>query len=385
MPIFLSTTVAMSLVMQPGLSRRMERGRPQVSRSHGHLLRMFGNSTTQILLEITALKWLSVRWMSMVGSPIRRSCLKRLRTSPFLLHSLDIGNAVDQTEPAYSWTISLVRTSDDATVFSHTTSLLDATPFVETVLIDYTGDPGEDYLLLFDDGGANTVRSAIDNLSFSEVAPSPLSLSVNRDTGEVFLGNSSGITVGIDSYEITSVSNSLDPVGWNSLEDQDFEGNGVPGTGNGWEEAGGIGTYQLIESYLQGGSTFTDGVSISLGSAFDVGAEEDLDFSYHVTGGPAILTSGEVDYVNGVVLLGDVNLDKVVNGLDVDPFVDVLLNGPYQDEADMNIDGEVNGLDVDPFVEAVVGGGLQAVPEPSTLALLVLALVGAGVLAYSRP
>ena len=39
----------------------------------------------------------------------------------------------------------------------------------------------------------------------------------------------------------------------------------------------------------------------------------------------------------------------------------------------MNLDGVVNGLDIDPFVAAVVGGGLQAVPEPSTIALLALA------------
>ena len=70
----------------------------------------------------------------------------------------------------------------------------------------------------------------------------------------------------------------------------------------------------------------------------------------------------------------DGNLDGVVNGLDVDPFVDVLLNGPFQTEADMNQDGEVNGLDVDSFVAAVVGGGTQQIPEPSTLLLVLVAL-----------
>jgi hypothetical protein len=71
--------------------------------------------------------------------------------------------------------------------------------------------------------------------------------------------------------------------------------------------------------------------------------------------------------------LGDVNFDGLVNGLDVDPFVDVLLNGLFQAEADMNEDGEVNGLDVDPFVADVVGG-VQQVPEPTTLLLTIVAL-----------
>jgi hypothetical protein len=78
--------------------------------------------------------------------------------------------------------------------------------------------------------------------------------------------------------------------------------------------------------------------------------------------------------LTGGSLLGDVNLDGLVNGLDVDPFVDVLLSGPYQAEADMNNDQVVNGLDVDPFVAAVVGGGAQQIPEPATLLLALVAL-----------
>jgi hypothetical protein len=74
---------------------------------------------------------------------------------------------------------------------------------------------------------------------------------------------------------------------------------------------------------------------------------------------------------------GDVNGDGEVNGLDVDPFVDILLNGPYQATADMNEDQVVNGLDVDPFVTAVVGSGVvQAVPEPTTLVLTAIGLSG---------
>jgi hypothetical protein len=81
------------------------------------------------------------------------------------------------------------------------------------------------------------------------------------------------------------------------------------------------------------------------------------------------------------ILLGDVNLDGEVNGLDVDPFVEVLLSGTDDNAtriaADMNNDGEVNGLDVYLFVVAVVGGA-QSVPEPSTLLVCIaLGVIGA--------
>ena len=74
--------------------------------------------------------------------------------------------------------------------------------------------------------------------------------------------------------------------------------------------------------------------------------------------------------------LGDVNGDGQVDGLDVNPFVVALIDGPYQIEGDLNEDGAIDGLDVDPFVAAVVGGSVQAVPEPSTWLLLALALLG---------
>ncbi len=90
-----------------------------------------------------------------------------------------------------------------------------------------------------------------------------------------------------------------------------------------------------------------------------------------------------IDYIRlrTLLLFGDVNGDGAVNGLDVDPFVDILLRGPYKAEADMNRDRVLNGLDVDLFVAAVLGGGGTVagsgapVPEPCTRTLAALALL----------
>ena len=54
-------------------------------------------------------------------------------------------------------------------------------------------------------------------------------------------------------------------------------------------------------------------------------------------------------------LLGDVNMDNVVNLLDVGPFVELLSNGGFQVEADINQDGAVNLLDVSLFVAILAG------------------------------
>ncbi|OHB80486.1 MAG: hypothetical protein A2W31_01030 [Planctomycetes bacterium RBG_16_64_10] len=70
------------------------------------------------------------------------------------------------------------------------------------------------------------------------------------------------------------------------------------------------------------------------------------------------------------------NLDGAVNGLDVNPFVHAVISEPFNPYGDMTGDGVVTGLDVAPFVAAVIAGGAQIVPEPSTLALATIALLG---------
>ncbi len=88
-------------------------------------------------------------------------------------------------------------------------------------------------------------------------------------------------------------------------------------------------------------------------------------------------------------LLGDMNLDGVVDTGDVAPFV-LALTDPRQymieyglDAATMTALGDINGDgvfdtgDVAPFVELLVGGG-TSVPEPGSLALLALSALVVG-------
>jgi len=49
-------------------------------------------------------------------------------------------------------------------------------------------------------------------------------------------------------------------------------------------------------------------------------------------------------------VLGDVNLDGVVDFLDISPFITLLTTGEFQFEADINLDDEVDFLDISPFI-----------------------------------
>lgn len=71
------------------------------------------------------------------------------------------------------------------------------------------------------------------------------------------------------------------------------------------------------------------------------------------TQGFAVVMTGDVD-----CLKGDVNGDGLVNGEDIGPFTDVLLNGgPFMRRctADMNASGDADEFDVDEFVAALLG------------------------------
>ena len=56
------------------------------------------------------------------------------------------------------------------------------------------------------------------------------------------------------------------------------------------------------------------------------------------------------DVVDAAILIGDANLDGVVNFLDIPSFISILSTGDYLGQADTNQDGDVNFLDIGPLV-----------------------------------
>ena len=69
-----------------------------------------------------------------------------------------------------------------------------------------------------------------------------------------------------------------------------------------------------------------------------------------------ILALSETDIsVTAEILLGDVNLDGVVDFLDIPPFIAILSSGEFRAEADCDGSGSVDFLDISPFVAILSG------------------------------
>lgn len=60
-------------------------------------------------------------------------------------------------------------------------------------------------------------------------------------------------------------------------------------------------------------------------------------------------------FVSKTTILGDCNLDGVVDFFDITPFISILSTGGAQAEADCNQDNAVNFLDITPFIGILSG------------------------------
>ncbi len=206
----------------------------------------------------------------------------------------------------------------------------------------------------------------------------PLSLEVNRATGEVIMRNASTVDYEMNLYKITG---SLDVSEWNSLQDQNLAAFPAgDGTGNGWEEGGGSSDTELGEAFLTGDSTFTTAqADISLGNIYDEFSEaEDLVFRYRDVASGAFIP-GEVNYIGvaPVGLPGDFNGDNTVDAADYTVWRDNLGGDSSVLNGNGSGDATVVQADYDLWVAnyGTSGGGgasAAAVPEPGALSIVLV-------------
>ncbi len=189
-----------------------------------------------------------------------------------------------------------------------------------------------------------------------------LVLLVDPDTGEAALQNQSTFTVDIDFYTITSASGSLNPAGWDSLDDQDV---GV------WAEANPT-AIRLSELYPVAGSTFNPNKAYEIGEAFNIGGTQDLQLRFTFTDGTSI--NGIVEYREFDVVvgpLGDTNGDGKVDLTDLN---NVRNNFGSTGLGDTNGDNNVDLTDLNNVRNNFGAQGSAAVPEPATFCLALLGL-----------
>ncbi|MCA9261761.1 MAG: PEP-CTERM sorting domain-containing protein, partial [Planctomycetales bacterium] len=191
-------------------------------------------------------------------------------------------------------------------------------------------------------------------------------LTLTIGSGGAVLSNNSveGVSHDIDYYEIASASGGISPAGWSSLQDADYEGNGAPGNGNGWEELGNADGNILGEFFLTGSSNFAPGASANLGSIY--GGAQDLQLTYRTSDGS--LHTGLVLYDLSSPFSADLDVDGDVDGKD-------FLLGQQQ--------GKGNAYFADwasQFGSSAGGVATAAVPEPASglLAVMAASLLGLG-------
>lgn len=86
---------------------------------------------------------------------------------------------------------------------------------------------------------------------------------------------------------------------------------------------------------------------------------DSLQLSGTIPGGATIFIDAFIDSQSmafadpNAVLLGDVDLNGVVDFFDIAPFITVLVTSSFQFEADINEDGNVDFADISPFIAAL--------------------------------
>ena len=102
---------------------------------------------------------------------------------------------------------------------------------------------------------------------------------------------------------------------------------------------------QLADHTLEAGETVSFLLSFTSGAGDGAGGHDLWVDNVAITG----------TFATPPILVGDVNLDGIVNFSDIAPFIALLTSGTFQVEADCNQDGSVNFLDIASFIGILSG------------------------------
>ena len=93
-----------------------------------------------------------------------------------------------------------------------------------------------------------------------------------------------------------------------------------------------------------------DGTPLTLSNISSFG--EDADGNLYI-----VELGGDIYRISGMLLLGDVDMNGVVDFSDIPRFVTILLDGNFLAEADVNEDGVIDFSDIPPFVVLLLSSG----------------------------
>lgn len=203
-----------------------------------------------------------------------------------------------------------------------------------------------------------------------------LVLRVNPETGEAQISNQSAFIDPIDlvAYSVHSPSGALAVDTW-----EGFAESGK--AGEGWSEANPSAT-AVAELNLENSQLFSTNTVINIGNLFSPGGARDLSFEYGTAGGLSLF--GTVEYgeladesIGGQFLDSDFNKDGMV---DLSDFNILKANfgsgGATMAQGDANMDGNVDLSDFNILKGQFGQSAAAAVPEPSTMALSLFAMLG---------
>ena len=240
-----------------------------------------------------------------------------------------------------------------------------------------------------------------DDISLTRVLPPDtptFSLTVDRDTGNISLENGGTGSGNVESIQITSASGALDPIQWKSVAGN-YDTSG--GTSNGSVDGNDAWTRQVETNFeLTENEAAGDGGVITVGQIVDLGNDtwvksfrEDLEFEVTYTDNSTF--SANVTYTGGPnsasYQRSDLNFDGSIDATDWpllrdQLFVDLGTTSQavaYQ-SGDLTGDLKTNFADFNRFksdFNAANGVGafeamVASVPEPTSLALLVIGVLG---------